>query len=453
MLSNSGITVPTEYVSVENIVCENLQATGSDSNRKLQASGFTVTQNILVTSFCSDISGISCDENGLETLISSSTNTAAFGSALDQLLGPVVVQDLTVEKASLKDVTELPTALPTASPTHAYLCLWDTGCDTTSPDKMCEPGSTCMQYPYWSQCQENTYSARRQLLEKKDKSKTESNGKSQSKSRGNKAKLQTDNTNTPPTCYATNNGPYGGQRWGCSTDSDCCNPDATCGSDKLCHLQCSTQNVNAPPTYAPTTTPTLTPNAVPTLSPTKNPIAPPTLNPTAKPTETPTLNPITNPTKTPTKTPTLNPTKTPTKTPTLEPTSASLVAAYKQCGGKSYNGPTQCIPGYGCETVNAWWYQCNPIPSTNAPVSAPVHVPTSSHYMCKWETGCGNSAYSCEPGSYCKEYQYWSQCLENSVPTTNCVGTDQWGPSGGGSSCCNPAMAWFKPCNELPLMV
>lgn len=88
-------------------------------------------------------------------------------------------------------------------------CLWDTGC--ASGNAMCELGSTCVAFQYWSQCQEDASSS----------------------------------SNTPrssPACFATNNGPYGGQRWGCNESSECCNPNATCGSDKLCHLSCNSKD-------------------------------------------------------------------------------------------------------------------------------------------------------------------------------------------------------------------
>lgn len=39
-------------------------------------------------------------------------------------------------------------------------------------------------------------------------------------------------------CYATVDGNYGGKRYGCATDSDCCNNAAKCGIDQLCRLTC-----------------------------------------------------------------------------------------------------------------------------------------------------------------------------------------------------------------------
>lgn len=85
------------------------------------------------------------------------------------------------------------------------ICLWQTNCfgeeNGYSWKKACEKGTHCASFPYWSQCQED-------------------------------AGLPTDH------CFATNDGPYGGKRWGCNEDSDCCNPSAKCGSDRLCRLPC-----------------------------------------------------------------------------------------------------------------------------------------------------------------------------------------------------------------------
>jgi hypothetical protein len=85
------------------------------------------------------------------------------------------------------------------------LCLWQNSC--AGNPKGCESGSFCNVYQWWSQCQENVDVHIERLPN------------------GNK-------------CYATNNGPMRGQRWGCNVDSDCCNPGATCGKNRLCHLPC-----------------------------------------------------------------------------------------------------------------------------------------------------------------------------------------------------------------------
>lgn len=93
-----------------------------------------------------------------------------------------------------------PIAVPTASPSLQPLCLWETNCAL----KGCERGSHCEVFQYWSQCQEDRLA---------------------DINRGQ--------------CFSTNNGPFGGKRWGCSTSTDCCNTAATCGSNRLCSLSCA----------------------------------------------------------------------------------------------------------------------------------------------------------------------------------------------------------------------
>ena len=36
------------------------------------------------------------------------------------------------------------------------------------------------------------------------------------------------------------------------------------------------------------------------------------------------------------------------------------VAAYQQCGGFDYSGPTQCKRGLRCKEVNVWFSRCVP---------------------------------------------------------------------------------------------
>ena len=86
---------------------------------------------------------------------------------------------------------------------------------------------------------------------------------------------------------------------------------------------------------------------------------------------------------------------------------------------------------------------------------------------CLWSTGCSNSqgGKTCEIGTYCKEYQWWSQCLENTVnnsqpqianPSKKCISTRNghgpnahWGCSFN-ADCCNPQAvcnAFSRTCN------
>ena len=388
-LSNfADINLPTASVSITNIQCDTVGGGGGGSSSRKLAANVYVTQDITVNAPCDDIQLITCDRPGLERLVDSSVDTFENGNFATSLtetlgLGPVAVEAFTVTFAAVEATTEEPTDEPTDEPTEAptsdYLCLWASGCDLSSPDKLCEPGSTCKVFQWWSQCQEDAYSSSRKL-----KRSSSSPSKLRGSNSKKNAKLQTPGHNSP-TCYATNNGPYGGERWGCSSDGDCCNPSATCGHDRLCHLQCET----AVPS----------PTKVPTLAPSHAPVDPPTHAPT----------------------------DAPIAHPTNAPVAAAPVAAWGQCGGQQYHGSTECVAGYACVYKNPWYSQCKP-----APASTPA-----TNYKCKWATGCAGSPDSCEPGTHCKEHRWWSQCIENDVSQFNdCVATDQWGPNG--STCCNP---------------
>ncbi|CAK4078562.1 unnamed protein product, partial [Aphanomyces euteiches] len=105
-----------------------------------------------------------------------------------------------------------------------------------------------------------------------------------------------------------------------------------------------------PPASGPTTAPTKVPSVAPT---TKTPSAPSTKTPTSAPTKVPT--------KAPTTAPTTRPPTAPTKAPvTNAPSSGGSVAAYGQCGGGAYSGPTACVSGYTCHSYGEWYSQCIP---------------------------------------------------------------------------------------------
>ena len=99
-------------------------------------------------------------------------------------------------------ITQEDASEPTILPTEASepKCLWANDC--ASDPSSCEKGTYCIVFEYWSQCRENL-------------------------------DLSTNN------CHVTVNGPYSGERYGCMEDTDCCNPEAKCGADKLCHLSCT----------------------------------------------------------------------------------------------------------------------------------------------------------------------------------------------------------------------
>ncbi|KAK3905071.1 glycoside hydrolase superfamily [Staphylotrichum tortipilum] len=48
---------------------------------------------------------------------------------------------------------------------------------------------------------------------------------------------------------------------------------------------------------------------------------------------------------------------------------AGQQAAYGQCGGINYSGPTNCVSGYACTSYNPYYYQCVPGTATSAPAT------------------------------------------------------------------------------------
>ncbi|CAK4816929.1 unnamed protein product, partial [Aphanomyces euteiches] len=59
----------------------------------------------------------------------------------------------------------------------------------------------------------------------------------------------------------------------------------------------------------------------------------------------------------------------PTAPPTAKPTSAPIsnpsaggaaAAAYAQCGGNNFSGPTSCVQGFECKVSSEWYSQCIP---------------------------------------------------------------------------------------------
>ena len=128
-------------------------------------------------------------------------------------------------------------------------CMWDIGCSTTGDD-ICTAGTYCYyESSYFAQCREAPYECLSEVAISRAAPGAPDNRKL---------------TDTPEEgscdCIATNNGPYNGNRWGCASDSDCCNPDAEC-SHQHCYIPCAGEVPSASPTVAagePTAPPTPT---------------------------------------------------------------------------------------------------------------------------------------------------------------------------------------------------
>lgn len=116
-------------------------------------------------------------------------------------------------------------------------------------------------------------------------------------------------------------------------------------------------------------------------------------------------------TATSTETVTTTATSTPTTTETMTTSTVACAGAYKQCGGKDWNGTTCCSSGYTCVASDAWYSQCRP-PAPAPPVPAPMPAVGScggAYQKCggKGWSGptCCTSGYSCVASD-----EWYSQC-------------------------------------------
>ena len=60
----------------------------------------------------------------------------------------------------------------------------------------------------------------------------------------------------------------------------------------------------------------------------------------------------------------------------LAGSAAGQQAAYGQCGGINYSGPSSCVAGYACTSYNPYYYQC--VPGTSTPAATTTTSKTST---------------------------------------------------------------------------
>ena len=189
-----------------------------------------------------------------------------------------------------------------------------------------------------------------------------------------------------------------------------------------------TVTTNNFPTSAPIVSPTSKPSIKPTSAPTKPSAAPsaipskPSPSPTAVPTKSPSHSPSVKPTLRPTAAPSyrpssLTPTK-PTSTPSTAPTKPSL----------------------------------RPSAAPTEPSASPTHLK-----LCLFATGCFlHGVDQCQAGTYCHQYQGYSQCVEqvDKLKSPPCTSINNFGCQTGGHACCNPSASCasngvcsFGPCS------
>ncbi|KAF3149592.1 hypothetical protein TWF594_010698 [Orbilia oligospora] len=130
----------------------------------------------------------------------------------------------------------------------------------------------------------------------------------------------------------------------------------------------------------------------------------------------------------------------------------ALVPAYGQCGGLTYLGVTECVPGYICSVSNSFYSQCVPDPNSSSSVrvstastvastatsigastSSTSTTSSSSTALASAYAQCGGLTYigptECVAGYYCsKSNSFYSQCIPS--PNTAVVVTSSTSTTG-----------------------
>ncbi|KAJ3122873.1 hypothetical protein HK098_002412, partial [Nowakowskiella sp. JEL0407] len=96
--------------------------------------------------------------------------------------------------------------------------------------------------------------------------------------------------------------------------------------------------------------------------------------------------------------------------PSPSPQSSNCAAAWGQCGGQGWNGPTCCVSGNTCTKSDNYYSQCKPGSSSGGNNGG-----NNGSCAAKYAQ-CGGNGFSgptcCQSGSSCqKSNDYYSQCL------------------------------------------
>merc|ERR1712150_439361 len=78
------------------------------------------------------------------------------------------------------------------------------------------------------------------------------------------------------------------------------------------------------------------------------------------------------------------------------------VAQWSKCGGKGYNGNTECCDGSICEELNAWYFQCKPKPKDATSTCAHYHG------QCGGKNFHGDTC--CQVGQCLMKSEWFSAC-------------------------------------------
>jgi len=140
----------------------------------------------------------------------------------------------------------------------------------------------------------------------------------------------------------------------------------------------------------------------------------------------------------------------------------ACVLPMQQCGGKHWHGLSCCTEGYNCTKKNEWYAQCRPLWAPPLPVpttttAAPTPSPARGADGCaRAERQCGGKSWQgpscCEHGYTCRRKDRWySQCKPKGW--TGDWGTNSSASAGAsaGTTCAGPGeqcggKEWFSCC-------
>merc|ERR1711881_222081 len=113
---------------------------------------------------------------------------------------------------------------------------------------------------------------------------------------------------------------------------------------------------------------------------------------------------------------------------------STCAAAWAQCGGQNFEGPTCCVSGYSCVASSQWYSQCKPTTDsadTNTNTNTDTSTDTSTDANVDVNTDANTNTGTNTAGGTCAAA--WAQCGGQSFegPTCcvsgySCVASSQW---------------------------
>ncbi|KAI0170114.1 hypothetical protein BJ166DRAFT_608223 [Pestalotiopsis sp. NC0098] len=87
-------------------------------------------------------------------------------------------------------------------------------------------------------------------------------------------------------------------------------------------------------------------------------------------------------------------------------------SAWGQCGGTGWSGETTCASGYGCSSINAYYYQCVPATTTQAATTGTTIASTTTTTGASTTTAAASSTTTSAPKTLVSGY-YWIRAVES----------------------------------------